>query len=693
MLKKIFGSSNRALNRDYVIAADDRVPLIQKIAYGFGSVFDMWGHWLYPTIAFQIFGSFLGMPWHLIGIAVILNRVFDAVSDPVFGWLSDNARTRWGRRRPYMLAGCLLAALGLPFLLAVETGWSGTHYFVFMLISSAIYLPIVSCFNMPYQSLANELTPDYHERTAVFAVKNAVQKIPELGLFFFGRFFSMAVWVGADSSNVGERIKHLFTSADAWRSAPDGAQPNMLLGAQVYLAFCGVIMLLAGLACIVLVKERYYGKLVAHRTDKVSIWETIYLSLKCRPFLIQKVMDMGYNMGLSMVGTLGLANTIFYVCGGNKSEGNFWNFLMGVSGMVLGLLGIPTFTGIARAFGKRQAMAAVQLCGILIFLASWWLYTPEVVWLQVFASGFIAFIGAGYWTLAGSMGADVMDYDELEGGRRREGSFAACGSWINKVAMAIGAGISFFILGWIGLEDNRPEAQAAQAGQYQVVVTDGAGKSTTTAVRVEIEPAAAPGTAPSIIAQPVAVTATEGSPAVLNAGVRGAGPLQFEWSKDGAVLPKQKRAQLVFEKVAATDAGTYQLKITNAAGSVSTAPVAITVAPAAQGTTSLQVLRAPRAFVTTQGQAATLDVHAVGGAKLSYQWLKDGVEIPGAKSPVYSLTTTKQPDETIFMIRFLFALIPILGLIGSLIALSSFPLTQEKMAEIRAALEARRGKA
>ncbi len=438
-------------------AQEDRVPLRQKIGYGLGTYFDMWGHWLYPTIAFQIFGLYLGVSPYLIGWAVILNRVFDAVSDPVFGWLSDNTRTRWGRRRPFMLVGCVLAGIGLPFLLAVVPGWSSWTYFWFMLASSAIYLPIVSCFNMPYQSLANELTPDYHERTNVFAVKNALQKLPELGLFFFGAFFSKAVWVGADSSNVWERVKLLATTTAAWGSAPDGAKPNMLLGAQVYLVICGLIMLVCGLLCVFLVRERYYDKLVANRTDKISIMDTIWQTLKCRPFLIQKIMDMGYNMGLSMVGTLGLAITIYYVCNSNNSVGNYWNFYMGVSGMIFGFLGIPVFAFLAHKLGKRHAMMCVLGCAVVIFCASWWLYTPKVVWLQVFASGLIAFTGAGYWTIAGSIGADVMDYDELEGGRRREGSFCACGSWINKVGMAIGAGVSFFILGWVGFDSNLPQ--------------------------------------------------------------------------------------------------------------------------------------------------------------------------------------------------------------------------------------------
>ena len=472
---KLFGNSN--INRDYVIAAADRVPFSQKFGYGVGTFFDMWGHWLYPTIAFQIFGTFLHMPFWQIGVAVILNRIFDAVSDPVFGWLSDNARTRWGRRRPFMLVGTILASVGLPFLLAVTPGWGNStfdlglkfslwgwnvdlthlelsHYFWFMLASSAIYLPMVSCFNMPYQSLANELTPDYHERTSVFAVKNAIQKLPELALFFFGAFFTKAVWAGADSTNWWERVKQLFTTTEAWGKTPDGVTPNMLLGAQVYLVFCGIILFVCGLTSVLLVKERYYGKLVANRTDKISIKETLWQTLRCKPFLIQKVMDMGYNMGLSMVGTLGLSITIYYVCKGNSSVGNDWNFWMGVSGMVLGFCGIPVFTFLARHLGKRHAMGCVLGLAILVFVASWWLYTPEVVWLQVLASGTIAFIGAGYWTIAGSIGADVMDFDEYEGGRRREGSFAACGSWINKVGMAVGAGISFFILDWVGLDSS-----------------------------------------------------------------------------------------------------------------------------------------------------------------------------------------------------------------------------------------------
>ena len=110
-------------------------------------------------------------------------------------------------------------------------------------------------------------------------------------------------------------------------------------------------------------------------------------------------MNLAYSMGLSMVSTLGLTDTLYYVCRGNLSVGNRWNFKMGVSGMVLGFIGIPVFAFISRRLGKRRGMMCVFVSAIAIFVATWWLYTPKIVWLQIFASGLIAFTGAGFWML------------------------------------------------------------------------------------------------------------------------------------------------------------------------------------------------------------------------------------------------------------------------------------------------------
>jgi GPH family glycoside/pentoside/hexuronide:cation symporter len=457
---KLFGSSSRKLNQDYVIAAHDKVPVRQKLTYGLGTFHDMWGHWLYPTLGFQVFNIFLGVaPW-LIGVGLFMNRVFDAVSDPFFGWLSDNTRTRWGRRRPFILIGGVIAGLCLPLLLAVKPGWGSFHlfgqeipyYFLFMVGSSAIFLPIMSAFNLPWNSLGQEMTADYHERTSVWSFRNAVQKIPELGLFFAAQFMTMAVWVGATSGNVIERVKLLFSDGNAWSAAPEGTKPNILLGAQVYCTALGALMVIGAIVMFFTLRERYYGNVAARQNQKISLKETLWLTLKCKPFRMQLFMKLPYAMGTSMVGALGYYDTIYYVCKGDVAQGAVWNFRMGISGMIFGFLGIPVFAFVARYFGKRHGIMAVLGTALVVFAATWWFYNPDIRWLQIFASGFIAFTGAGFWMLDGAIGADVIDYDELETGKRREGAFTACGSWIMKVGQAIGAGASGVILSMTGFD-------------------------------------------------------------------------------------------------------------------------------------------------------------------------------------------------------------------------------------------------
>jgi GPH family glycoside/pentoside/hexuronide:cation symporter len=459
-----------------VTAAVDKVPVGQKVVYGLGTFHDMWGHWLYPNIGFQVFNIFLGVaPW-LVGVALFMNRVFDAISDPLFGWLSDNTRSRWGRRRPYILIGGVVAGIALPFLVAVPQGWATQHwnlnlgfwkgefdisnYFWFMLISSAIYLPIMSSFNLPWNSLGQEMTPDYHERTSVWSFRNAVQKFPELGLFFAAQFMTMGIWVGASSSDVFGRIKQLLTSAAAWKPAVEGTKPNILLGAQVYCTALGILMVIGAIIMFIVLRERYYGNVIARKQEKISLRETLWLTLKCKPFRMQLFMKMPYAMGTSMVSALGYYDTLYYVCKGNLAEGAVYNFWMGVSGMGFGFLGIPVFAFIARRLGKRHGIMAVLGTAILAFIGSWWFYNPDIKWLQIFASGTIAFTGAGFWMLDGAIGADVIDYDELETGKRREGAFTACGSWIMKVGMAIGAGASGVILSATGFDAALGGAQA-----------------------------------------------------------------------------------------------------------------------------------------------------------------------------------------------------------------------------------------
>jgi GPH family glycoside/pentoside/hexuronide:cation symporter len=477
-------------------APEDKVPIRQKIAYGMGTTIDMWGNWLYPGIVWPVFNIFLGVPPWLISLALFLNRIFDAFSDPLFGWLSDNTRTRWGRRRPYILVGAGLAGVCLPALVWVSPGWSSSHlfgveipnYFWYMVVTSAAYITIVSCFNVPWQSLGAELTPDLRERTSVFSYKTAIQKVPELALFAASAFATAKVWNGAESGDVVDRLGLMWNLSMGWFgdffgslftfdfaavgalvsnpfgwSIPMEGETNILLGAKTYLVILGSIMILVGIVVFLVTRERYYGSVVARKQHKVGIGDTIWKALKCRPFRANLSMAFVYAMSTSMVGTLGYYTTVYYVCGGDVSVGSQWNFLMGLTNTFIGVLGVPFFAFFAARLGKRGGMMLVQLSAIFVFASTWWLYTPDVMWLQLFASGFIAFTGAGFWMLYGSIGADIYDYDELEHGMRREGAFTACGSWIMKVGQAVGIGFSGVVLSATGFDAALGGAQTESA--------------------------------------------------------------------------------------------------------------------------------------------------------------------------------------------------------------------------------------
>ena len=421
------------------VAPEDRVPVGQKIAYGLGATNDVWGNWLYGSMIWPVYNIFLHVSPKLVGYVLMITRLVDAVSDPLFGWLSDNTRSKWGRRRPYILVGSILAGLTFPLLFFVGRDWSQMQYFVYMIVSSGIFITIVSCFNMPYQSLGSELTPDYNERTSVFSYRTIIQKIPEVGMFFAATFVAL----------------HMFDDASG--------KPDMLTGARVYAALAGLIIIIVGVIVFLFVKERYYHKVVEQEQDRVSITESIWKSLRCRPFRAQIAMALAYGLGTSMVGSLGYYATVYYVCDGDVTVGGWWNFRMGLANMVFAIIGVKAFAAVANRLGKRTSMILVQVGAIAVFLSTWVLYNPEIRWLQMVASGGIAFTAAGFWMLYGSMLADVIDYDELETGKRREGAFNACGSWMMKVGMALGMGGSGIVLDATGFDASIEGPQSAAA--------------------------------------------------------------------------------------------------------------------------------------------------------------------------------------------------------------------------------------
>jgi len=411
----------------------DRVPILTKISYSLGTAVDMWGLWLYPAVSYMVFNLYLGLDPRLVGIVVGSLRFWDAIVDPVVGWVSDNLRTRHGRRRPFILIAGILSGLLLPVLFLMSPAWVEIKFlgisvvFWYMIGSNFIYIPIISAFTVPYYSLGNEMTPDYEERTSIMSFRSIAQKISEIGNFLAFKFTTLA-----------------------WFLIPETGQQNTLLAMRIYTSILGLMMAVFAVIIFLRVKERYYETVVVKLKTRISILSSYGETLRCRPFRYILIMGFAFTFGTSMVGALGYYVTRFYVAGGNEIAGNSWQSWMGLAFMFGGIVGVPIHATFAHRIGKRKAAIIACLVGICGYGGSWFLYTPHIQWLQMVSSALIGVSASSLWMLHAAIGADIQDYDELNTGTRREGSFTACGSYILKFGNAIGTLLCGFIIAWSG---------------------------------------------------------------------------------------------------------------------------------------------------------------------------------------------------------------------------------------------------
>ena len=153
----------------YATAPEDRIPLGQKIAFGMG----MLGNQMFPAalaIFMVVLVRGLGMDPVLWGILFFLPRLVDAITDPVMGFISDNTRSRWGRRRPYIFIGSIITGLSYIAMWQIYPENSELFNFTYFLLLSIVFYVGLTVFATPYIAMGYETSNDYHERTRLMAV-------------------------------------------------------------------------------------------------------------------------------------------------------------------------------------------------------------------------------------------------------------------------------------------------------------------------------------------------------------------------------------------------------------------------------------------------------------------------------------------------------------------------------------------
>jgi GPH family glycoside/pentoside/hexuronide:cation symporter len=387
----------------------------QKIAWGMGAITDHFMTNSVANIADKIYTMGFGVNPSVLGWVMALPRLIDAFADPLMGALSDNTRSRFGRRRPYIAAGAVLSGL-LFVLMWSPPAWLGqTGLAIFLLITAILYYLAYTVFTVPWSAFGLELTDDYHERTQVQAYRIF---LAALGGIALGFMWKLAFYFGDGDDKQGiHKTSLLF----------------------------GIVIVVSGLIPL-FCRE----KIRVQQQPKIPVKQAFVQTFRNRPFVLLMTVVFLILMGLFLVQRFGGYINVYYVFGGNKeavSTLDIWsNLIFQTSGIVL----IPAISFLSRKLGKKNTMLLAEAAVGLAFLTSWVLYNPAVPYLQLIFFFLIAPGLSCVWMLSSSMIADICDVDEQATGLRREGAYGAAFSFMCKASVSTTLIISGYLLNLCG---------------------------------------------------------------------------------------------------------------------------------------------------------------------------------------------------------------------------------------------------
>lgn len=194
----------------------------------------------------------------------------------------------------------------------------------------------------------------------------------------------------------------------------------------------------------------------------------------------------------------------------------------------------------------------------------------------------------------------------------------------------------------------------AQAGSYTLEVSNPAGSVVGVAQVLTVTAGSTAFVAPSITTPPASVSVTEGNGATFGVGVTGSAPMSFQWMKNGADIPGAAAATFTLPAVAAADAGSYSVRVSNGAGSLVSAEATLSVASAPPAPPAAQppsIVTQPGTVVVAPGMGATLAVTVAGTGPFTYEWLRNGVPVAGQTAAVYEIAAATSLDAGSYVAR------------------------------------------
>jgi len=420
------------------INAPDQLSFGAKFAYGFGQAGEGVKNGAFGVFLFFYYNQVLSLPGTYAGLAVGIALMFDAVTDPLAGSLSDNWRSKLGRRHPFMYAAALPLAISFYLLFSPpELGELGL--FLWLLTFAILTRTAMTVYHVPHIALGAELTTNFEERTTVVAFRQ-----------FFSTFGNLAVYV------VGFGLFFYATS--------DYPRGQFRVAAYSPFAMaCGLMMVVS-----ILVSARgtqaHIPRLVQPTGPLPDLsvagvlertWAEIRLALQNRSFawLFAGVLIVFMMVGVDSALNLHM-NTYFWEL---SSRDNIFYFVAYPCGALVGTLFVRKLNEI---FDKKPSIvigtgwwAFCQIVPVVLRLLGWFPDngTDALLWTLVIVK-FVQGLGVVQALVTfGSMVADIVDEHELATGKRQEGIFFASVSFSGKFTTGIGSvvgGIALDLIDW-----------------------------------------------------------------------------------------------------------------------------------------------------------------------------------------------------------------------------------------------------
>ncbi len=379
-----------------------------KVKLGFG-ICDLGGNLFFTIMGFYLL-IFLTDTVHLAaglaGTALMIGKLWDAVTDPAVGYLSDRTETRWGRRRPYIFFGSFMLYL-MMIVMFTDPGIEGQRgLFVWAAVVYCLLNTGYTLVNIPYGALTPELTSDYDERT----VLNGYRMVSAA----FGTIIGAAATL---------MIVKAFASD--------------VLGWSVMGAIMGAIMMITALITFFTVREP--DRPPKSHVQEEGILKSYASVLKMKVFLLALLPWTLHITGINVI-QVALLYYFRYIYN-NETFFQYALLVLLASSIVL----IPIWVKISKRIGKKTSYnigMSIFAAAVLLFF-----FLGDILGVY-FALAIMAMAGIGFATqyvMPYAIVPDIVEYDYAEHGVRREGVFYGLWTFTSKVGQAF----AIFLSGWV----------------------------------------------------------------------------------------------------------------------------------------------------------------------------------------------------------------------------------------------------